>query len=153
MVPFIRSMVPFLRSMVPFLAPTAKTTKIPQEDLKKKLKEIVNRAFKGGACKYIQVSKYEARWAAKGNKVDTYSCEDVENLIDVVFDNAVFIVGKKIYRQTIGMVMGVDPAPPAADFYLHADEARYMRKLTKENYHEASESESEVVICRTSSDV
>ena len=24
-----------------------------------------------------------------------------------------------------------------ADLYLHADEARYMRKLTKENYHEA----------------
>ena len=112
-------------------------TKIPQEDLKKKLKEIVNRAFKGGVCKYIQVNKYGARWASKGNKDDTYSCEDVENLIDLVFDNAVFIVGKKIYRQIIGMVMGVDPAPPAADLYLHADEARYMRKLTKENYHEA----------------
>jgi hypothetical protein len=112
-------------------------TKIPQEDLKEKLKEIVKRAFKGGICKYVKVDKYKASWAAKGEKVNTYNCDDVEKLIDLVFDNAVFTVGNKVYRQIIGMVMGVDPAPPAADLYLHVDEARYMRKLTKEDYKAA----------------
>ena len=110
-------------------------TKIPQEDLKEQLKAVTKRAFQGGSCNYIKVTHKYASWT--NSKKDTYSYDDVCNLIDLVFDNAVFIFGKEIFKQIIGMVMGVDPAPPAANLYLYSYEGKYMEKLTRENYSKA----------------
>ena len=46
------------------------------------------------------MDKYKACWAVKGEKENTYNCDDVEKLIDLVFDNAVCTL-KKIYLKNI----------------------------------------------------
>ena len=111
-------------------------TKISQDDLKEKLKLQVDMAFKGGTNQYIRVSKNSARW---NNSIadGVYSKERVHLLIDFVVDNSYFRLGNKVFRQKIGIPMGVDPAPQMANLYLHFYEASYMKELTKSDYKKA----------------
>ena len=111
-------------------------TKISQEDLKNKLKEVVDKAFKGGNNQFIRVSKHSAHW---NNSVcdGVFSKERIYLLIDFVIDNSFFRVGDKVFRQIIGIPMGVDPAPQMANLYLYFYEFAYMERLTKEDYKKA----------------
>ena len=45
--------------------------------------------------------------------------ERVYKLIDFVVDNSVFRLGNNVYRQKIGIPMGIDPAPQMANLYLY----------------------------------
>ena len=55
-------------------------------------------------------------------------------MIDIVVDNSFFRFGDKVYRQCIGIPMGIDPAPQMANLYLYYYESCFMEKLTKEDY-------------------
>ena len=112
-------------------------TKIPPTDLKEKLKEVVTKAFKGATNQFIRVNKKDAHW---DNSKDgqTFSKEQIFLLIDLVIDNSFFRFGNKVFRQKIGIPMGVDPAPQMANLYLYYYEAAFMEKLTKQNYSKAN---------------
>ena len=110
-------------------------TKIPLDNLKEELKGVIGKAFQGGQNQYIQVTNQGARWSNKWKKGnDTVTKEEVYKLIDLVIDNSYFKFGNQVFRQCIGIPMGIDPAPQMANLYLYAYEARFMQKLTKENY-------------------
>jgi len=111
-------------------------TKIPQEDLKEKLKSVVTKAFKGGTNQFIRVSKDNASWNSSRSNT-TFCKEHIYLLIDYVIDNSFFRLGNIVYRQIIGIPMGVDPAPQMANLYLYYYEALYMERLTKEDYSKA----------------
>ena len=111
-------------------------TKLPLEDLIDKLKQVTDIAFKGGTNQYISIRKDSAGWT-NNRKKETYSKEDVFNMIELVMNNTYFQFGDEIYKQTIGMPMGIDPAPPAANLYLHFYESKFMEKLTKTDYGKA----------------
>ena len=111
-------------------------TKIPLDDLKEKLNEIVDKAFKGGHNKYIQITSKTARWF-HSKKNESFTKEDIFSMIDLVIDNSFFKFGDKVFRQSIGIPMGIDPAPQMANLYLYYYEAKFMEMLTKENYSAA----------------
>ena len=108
-------------------------TKIPLEDLKEELKAITEKAFQGGQNQFIQVTSQAARWT-NSKKADTASKDEVFKLIDLIVDNAFFKFGNKVFRQCIGIPMGIDPAPQMANLYLYSYESKFMERLTKENY-------------------
>ena len=58
-------------------------------------------------------------------------------MIDLIIDNSFFKFGDKVFRQSIGIPMGIDPAPQMANMYLYYYEAKFMEMLTKENYSAA----------------
>ena len=58
-------------------------------------------------------------------------------MIDLVIDHSFFKFGDKVFRQSIGIPMDIDPAPQMANLYLYYYEAKFMEKLTKENYSAA----------------
>ena len=49
-------------------------------------------------------------------------------LIDLVFDNSFFRFGKKVFRQKIGIAMGIDRAPQMANLYLYYYEGAFTAK-------------------------
>ena len=108
-------------------------TKIPLEDLKKKLKKNVEKAFKGGNNQYIRVTQQDAGWCHQ-KKTNTFSKDEVFAMIDLVVDNSFFRFGDRVYRQCIGIPMGIDPAPQMANLYLYYYESSFMETITKENY-------------------
>ena len=111
-------------------------TKIPLDDLKEKLKEIVDKAFKGGHNKYIQITSKTARWF-HSKKNESFTKEDIFSMIDLVIDNSYIKFEDKVFRQSIGIPMGIDPVPQMANLYLYYYEAKFMEMLTKENYSAA----------------
>ena len=111
-------------------------TKIPPTDLKEKLKEVVGKAFKGGTNQFIRVNKKDAHWD-NCRDGQTFSKEHIFLLIDLVVDNSFFRFGDKVFRQKIGIPMGVDPAPQMANLYLYYYEAAYMETLAKQDYGKA----------------
>ena len=58
-------------------------------------------------------------------------------MIDTLVDSAYFKFGKTIYRQKIGIPMGIDPAPQMANLYLFSYEFDFMERLAKEDYRSA----------------
>ena len=53
--------------------------------------------------------------------------------INFLLDNSYFKVGKKIFRQVIGIPMGTDPAPFMANLFLYFYEKNFVLQLKKEN--------------------
>ena len=45
----------------------------------------------------------------------------------LMIDNYFFRFGKKVFRQKIGIPMGVDPAPQIANLYLYYHEVAFMK--------------------------
>ena len=83
-------------------------TKIEPEDLKDKLKEVVNHVFRGGCSQKITVTDKEAAWELQKRsrkKGTTYSKEQIHEMIDYIIDNSVFKVGDKVMRQKLGIPM------------------------------------------------
>ena len=58
-------------------------------------------------------------------------------MIDTLVDSAYFKFGNTIYRQKIGIPMGIDPAPQMANLYLFSYEFDFMERLAKEDYRSA----------------
>ena len=114
-------------------------TKISLADLKEKLKAVVAKAFKGGSNQYIRVTDKSACWSnsPSGGSSRTYSKDHVNMLIDFVVDNSFFRFGETVYRQCVGIPMGVDPAPQMANLYLYFYESMFMEQLTKTDYKTA----------------
>ncbi len=107
-------------------------TKINLEDLAEKLKHCIRIAFKGGNNQKITVGRYHTKW---GNYVKghSYTKEEIFQMVDDIIFNAFFSVGDEVFRQIVGIPMGVDPAPFMANLYLYCYEFDMMEKLTKED--------------------
>ena len=86
------------------------------------------------SVQFIRVNKKDAHWDKDGQ---TFSKEQIFLLIELVIDNSFFRFGNKVFRQKIGIPMGVDPAPQMANLYLYNYEAAFMEKLTKQDYGKA----------------
>ena len=104
-------------------------TKIPQEDLKEKLKSVVEKGFKGGQNQFITINKNSANWGGKDIGKDTVNKEMIFSMIDTIIDNSFFTFGANVYKQSIGIPMGIDPAPQMANLYLYWYESSFMEKL------------------------
>ena len=69
--------------------------------------------------------------------VNGYNKNTIKDLIKYILDNCFFTVGKSIYRQTIGIPMGSDPAPFFANFFLFHYESEWMKELRKKDLKKA----------------
>ena len=57
--------------------------------------------------------------------------------VNFLIDNCYFTLGSKIFRQTIGVLIGVDLAPFIANLTLWFYENKYLEKLYKRDYYSA----------------
>ena len=105
-------------------------TNIPHEDLKQKLKWVVEKAF--FTKHYIFVDDYGASWGKRYNahKLDK---NELLEYINFLIDNIYVTVGNDVFRQVIGIPMGTDCAPFLANLYLYALEFEFLEKLTKQD--------------------
>ena len=62
-----------------------------------------------------------------------WSCQKVCDAFVYHLDNIFIRFGTKLYRQTIGILMGTNCAPLAADLFLFCYERDFMKSLSREN--------------------
>ena len=107
-------------------------TKIPHEQLIEALEEAIDFAFNGGSKKYLKFNDKSAYWSSKGGG-QCFTKKSLKVATKHLIWSCYFKVGNKLFRQTIGMPMGIDPAPFWANIYLYNYESKYVTELVKSN--------------------
>ena len=109
-------------------------TKIPHDKLLIQLTNIIKFIFKGGDRKYISVTKNGANWVKCGRKSSVlYDINKTLNAVKYILDNCYFKFGDLVFRQIIGIPMGIDPAPYFANLFLYMYESSWIKKIKKED--------------------
>ena len=109
-------------------------TKLQHDDLIQNLNEIVDFAFKGGKKKgqnrkYITVSNYATFWSKKKKGNNSFTKQQVKDLVKHLIKETYFQIGNLLFKQCIGIPMGIDPAPFWANLHLYAYECKFMTSL------------------------
>ena len=106
-------------------------TKLPHDDLLSVLNIIIDFAFKGGNKNYIDFSKINAFWSNKPKHLNFFTKDSLKRAVQHLIKSCYFEVGNLIVAQTIGIPMGIDPAPFWANLYLSKHECDFISKLIK----------------------
>ncbi len=118
-------------------------TKLQHDDLIKNLNEIIDFAFKGGNekkdgnRKYLTVSGCTAYWSKKKKGKNSFTKGDIKLLLSHLIRETYFQIGNLLFRQCIGIPMGIDPAPFWANLHLYSYEYKFIKNQIKINPRKA----------------
>ena len=109
-------------------------TKLPHDDLIQNLNEIVDFAFEGGKRKkgnrkYLTVSRFSAYWTKKKKGDNSFTKQQIKQLVTHLIKETYFQIGNLLFKQCIGIPMGIDPAPFWANLHLYAYEYKFIKSL------------------------
>ena len=104
-------------------------TKIEHSSLIEVLNSLVDFVFKGGIRESIRIEGKNAFWSS--HKENIFNKESIKLAIRHLIRECYFTVGDKVFIQTIGIPMGIDPAPFWANLYLYKFENDFMMNLRK----------------------
>ena len=112
-------------------------TKLPHADLIRVLNELIEFVFNGGRKttsgnrKYLTVLGKQCFFSRYKHGDNSFTKNDVKMLVKHLISETFFQVGNKLFRQCIGIPMGIDPAPFWANLYLFFYESEYITSLIK----------------------
>ena len=104
-------------------------TKLPHQKLITQLSKVIDLVYKAGDKKYISVSNYGKAFWSKNKKSVSFSKASLKAAISHLIENCYFTVGNMVLKQTIGIPMGIDPAPFWANLFLYTYEEEYISSL------------------------
>ena len=102
-------------------------TKIPHISLIDILFKIIDFAFSAGRKKYIHVSGKSAYWSNEKN--NSFSRQSLKVSVRFLISECHFSFGNLVFTQSIGIPMGIDPAPFWANLYLYYYENEFIDLL------------------------
>ena len=114
-------------------------TKIPHNKLIECLHFFIDKVFNKKDRRYLSVTSSGAHWVTgkyKGSGT-VYDIDNVKNALQFLINNSYFYVGKQVFRQKIGIPMGLDPAPFLANLFLAYYEIHFIDGLRKTDYGRA----------------
>ena len=112
-------------------------TSIPHDLLKSRMNSIINNAFKykNGATRYthIKVDRNKSYFTSDPlNGDNKYTANDICKTIEFLVDNIYVRFGEQLFRQIVGIPMGINCASLFADLFLYSCENEFLDKLIKE---------------------
>ena len=108
-------------------------TTLPHHLIKDKL-DLINRTFIRENTQYLACNEECAFFTSDVYINHTlWSCQKVCDALVYLLDNIFIRFGTKLYRQTIGILMGTNCAPLVADLFLFCYERDFMKSLSREN--------------------
>ena len=113
-------------------------TNLKHNEIKVALRDVVKLAFRHSKCNYITIYNKGFAWVKKPRESTfKFSVESLIDTIDFVLDNSYFSMGGNIFRQIVGVPIGVDPSPFIANLTLFYYEYKYLDRLYKIDYFSA----------------
>ena len=113
-------------------------TSLLHDEIKVALSSVVKLAFKHSKCSYIAIYNKSSSFV-KSTRPGTWFFDEnslIESL-NYLLDNCYFTIGNLVFRQIIGVPMGVDPGPYIANLTLWFYENRYLEVLYRTDYFSA----------------
>ena len=114
-------------------------TMLPHDDLVANLNDIVDFAFcggndkKDGNRKYLTIRGSSTFWSKKKHGNNSYTKQQIKFLVSHLIKETYFQVGNLLFKQRIGIPMGIDPAPFWANLHLYAYEYKFIKTLMRSN--------------------
>ena len=114
-------------------------TKIPHDKLIDVLNQLVDFVFNSSDRVYLSVTDTGARWVKEKGKSRgrVYDKRKVKDVVKYLIENCFFTIGNLLFRQSIGMPMGSDPAPFFANLFLFFYEVQWIKSTKKLDYGRA----------------
>ena len=118
-------------------------TKLPHDELIKNLDEVVDFVFKGGNKKkdgnrkFLTVRGSYAYWTKKKHGKDSFTRAQIKLLTSHLIKETYFQIGNLLFKQCIGIPMGIDPAPFWANLHLYSYEYAFILRLMKSDKRRA----------------
>ena len=95
-------------------------TNIPHDSLKGNLKLLIEDAFKVRGARYLSINyKGEAYWTQSKLSNKNIDQNTLVSITEYLVNNIYIAVGNRVYRQCIGIPMGMDCAPLLAYFHMN----------------------------------
>ena len=110
-------------------------TKLPHDELIANLNEIVDFAFQGGNQKkdgnrkYLTVRGASAFWTKTKHGKNSFTKSQIKLLTSHLIKETYFQIGNLLFKQCIGIPMGIDPAPFWANLHLYSYECSFITGL------------------------
>ena len=112
-------------------------TKLPHDDLLKVLHEIIDFVFDGGRNsksgnrKYLTLFNKECVWTKTKHGYNSFTKSNIKQMVSFLIKECYFTIGNLLFRQCVGIPMGIDPAPFWANLYLYKYESDFISDLIK----------------------
>ena len=104
-------------------------TTIPHNLLAKVLFEIVQFVFKSKVRSRLGFSNTSIYWTSKGCGKRFFTEKSLTEAVTFLIKRCYFTIGNLVYKQDIGIPMGIDPAPFWANLFLYFFESKYVQLL------------------------
>ena len=112
-------------------------TKLPHADLIRVLEELVDFVFNGGrktadgSRKFLTIKGKTCFFTRTRHGGMSYTKHQVKLMVKHLITQSFFSLGNLVFQQTIGIPMGIDPAPFWANLYLYHYECTYITTLSR----------------------
>ena len=108
-------------------------TTLPHHFIKDKRIDLIERTFSREKTLYLTCNEERAFFTSDEYKYYIlWSCQKVCEAFVYLLDNIFIRFGTKVYRQTIGISMGINCVPLVADLFLFCYERDFMKSLSRE---------------------
>ena len=104
-------------------------TALPHSEIKNNFSKIFQKVFKREAKPYINVNAVKAYFSAsKTNNSCSFRLSDMMEVLNFILDNIYVKCGKDIYKQIVGIPIGLDSGQDIANLLLfcYESELDYM---------------------------
>ena len=111
-------------------------TTLPHNLIKEKLIDLIDQTFYKKEGKLYLVCNDKKAFFISADHYRGYhlwSCQNVSRALSFLLDNIYIRIGTKLYRQIVGIPMGINCAPLVADLFLFCYERDFMKALSSDN--------------------
>ena len=110
-------------------------TNLQHQEIREALSSVLRLCFRHSKRKYISIYASSSAWvnSVRGNTF-YFDINSLIEAIDFLLDNCYFTLGSYIFRQLIGVPIGVSPGPYIANLVLFYYENKFIECLYKKDY-------------------
>ena len=109
-------------------------TALPHRDILANLSKIFKKVFKREGKQFININYYKAYFSSSelANGC-SFRVEDMMEILEFILDNIFVKFGDRIFKQVIGIPIGLDSGQDIANLLLFSYESDYVEKISKTN--------------------
>ena len=109
-------------------------TALPHDEIKKKFSAIFKKVFDRESKLFINVGYNRTYFSnTEYQNSCSFRLSDMNEILNFILDNIYVKFGKNVYKQVIGIPIGLDSGQDIANLLLFCYESEYVEKLSKEN--------------------
>ena len=109
-------------------------TSLPQNEIKQKFKNLFKKIFTREGKEYVNVNLNKAYFSASKHKnFHSFTERNLLQILEFILDNIYVKFGSQIFKQVIGIPIGLDAGQDIANLLLYQYESTYIETLSKRN--------------------